>query len=137
MSARYDWDSFKKYLALFLCAPLANYVWGWWVLPGIGEEGSPHQILVWLSVQAILPALLLLLVLLKSRLGHRLTLVYSIFILLHGVGMLGWGLIGPGTPLSLYTACLILLTMGFGLLYRSLKSLGIGRKQRRYDFENE
>ena len=137
MKTQLDWASFKRYLALFLWAPLANILWAWWVLPGIGEQGSLSQIAVWLSAQAILPVLLLLLVLYKSRLGYRLIVIYSVFILLHGMGMLGWGLTGPGTPLSLYAACVILLVMGFGLFYQSLKSLGIGKTQRRYDLEDQ
>ncbi len=126
----------KKYAVFLMLGPVSNALWAWWALPEIHEQGTMEEILQWILVQATLPAAFAVLLLFKWRLVLLLMTAYSGFILLFAAGVLGWALMGGGTPLSVYTVCLALFVMGFGILFNSLKDLGVGQKVKRYDFED-
>jgi hypothetical protein len=117
--------------------PLSNILWAFWALPEIGEEGTFTQTIQWIGTQALLPCLFAALLLAGLRIVFWPLLIYSAFMILFGIGLFGWALMGPGTPASIYAVCATLLAMGFGILYHSLKDLGIGTKERKYASEDE
>ena len=121
----------KKYLPFLILGPASNILWATWALSEINEQGTFGETMQWIATQALLPILLGILVALRSKIGLWLLTVYSGFVLLFGIGILGWALMGPATPLSVYVVCFILFVMGFGLLYQSMKDLKIGKKARR------
>ena len=126
----------KKYIPFLILGPLSNALWAGWALPEISEQGTPSETVQWICVQALLPLIFCMLLALKQRLAFWCLMIYSGFIILFGVGVFGWALMGPGTPLSVYAVCLTLFVMGFGLLYQSMKDLNFGKKTRRYDVED-
>lgn len=85
----------------------------------------------WIAIQALMPLFFGLLLLLRSRIVFWFLIVYSGFIILYGIGILGWGLMGPATPLSVYAVGGVLFVMGFGLLYQAMKDLRVGEKERK------
>jgi len=123
----------KKYLILFSAQLAANLLWIFWVLPGLGESGSPAQTIKWFGVQVLVPVFLLLLIARRRKSGYGLTVVYSILVGLYAMGMLGWALIGEATPLSVYVVCIFLFIVAFGALFCALKDLNVGQKARRYN----
>ena len=127
----------KKYILFLLLGPVSNFLWAGWVLPEINEQGTFVETVQWISVQALLPLIFCVLLALKQKFVHWMMIVYSGFIILFAVGVLGWALMGPGTPASVYVVCLILFVMGFGILYQSMKDLDFEKKPRRYDAEGE
>ena len=127
----------RNYLFFFLIGPVSNALWAFWALPEIGEQGTRTETLQWLCTQAILPAVLAFSLVSGMKFVLWFVVIYSGFILLFGIGIFGWALMGPGTPLSIYVVCALFFIMGFGLLYQSLKDLKFGRKEKRYDVEDE
>ena len=123
----------KKYLPFWTIQILANILWVFWVLPAIGESGSPAETLKWLGVQILSPAFLSLLISQGRRLAYGLTAFYGAMTGLYALGMLGWALIGEATPLSVYAVCGLFFVVAFGLMFLALKDLNIGQKARRYD----
>lgn len=93
--------------------------------------------LEWIAVQSLLPLFFGLLLSQRRRYVFWMLLVYSGWILLFGVGTLGWALIGSATPFAVYAVCLLFLGMGFGLLFHALKDLKIGERKRTYGLEDE
>ena len=85
----------------------------------------------WIAIQALMPLFFGLLLLLRSRIVFWFLIVYSGFIILYGIGILGWGLMGPATPASVYVVSVVLFVMGFGLLYQAMKDLRVGEKRRK------
>src|SRR3989338_11577123 len=110
----------KKYLPFLALGPLANLLWAFWALREINEQGSFVEMLQWICVQALLPVMLGLLLALKPKFAYGFLLVYSGFTILFALGILGWALMGLGTPLSVYVVSFILLVMGFGVLFHTL-----------------
>lgn len=127
----------KKYLLLLALGPLSNALWAFWALPQIGEQGYLGETVEWVVVQALLPVLFAVLLRRKKKYTYWLLVLYSMYLLLYAIGILGWGLIGAATPFSIYCVAALMLMMGFGLMYQSLKDLGLGKKEKYYDLENE
>ena len=127
----------RNYLFFLLIGPVSNALWAYWALPEIGEQGTQAETLQWLCTQAILPLVFGVCLAFGIRFVLWFVLIYSGFILLFGIGIFGWALMGPGTPFSIYAVCALFFIMGFGLLYQSLKDLKFGRKETRYDAEDE
>ncbi len=127
----------RNYLFFLLLGPVSNALWGYWALPEIGEQGTQIETLQWLCTQAILPVVFAVSLGLGMKFVLWFVLIYSGFILLFGIGIFGWALMGPGTPLSIYVVCALFFIMGFGLLYWSLKDLKFGREEKRYHVEDE
>ncbi len=126
----------KKYIPFLILGPVSNALWAGWALPEINEQGTPLETVQWIAVQALLPLVFCMLLVLKHRLAFWGLMIYSGFIILFGVGVFGWALMGPGTPLSVYAVCLMLFVMGFGLLYQSMKDLNFGKKGRKFYTED-
>lgn len=126
----------KKYAGYLIMGPLSNALWAWWVLPQINEQGTLEETIQWILVQAMLPALFAVLLLFRQKFVYWLMAVYSGFIILYGAGILGWAFMGSGVPKSLYTMCLMLMIMGYGILFHSLKDLNVGRSVKNYHFED-
>ena len=124
----------KKYLPFLLMIPISNALWAWWVLPEMNEQGTFSETLAWLFVQALVPLLFGILLNRKQRYVFWLLFIYAALIILFGVGILGWALMGPGTPFSVYATCLLFVVVGFGILFNSMKDLNFG-KARRFDSE--
>lgn len=127
----------RAYFFFLILGPVSNAIWAFWALPDIGEQGTRTETIQWLCTQAILPVLFAASVSLRAKLILWFILVYSGFIILFGVGIFGWALMGPDTPLSIYVFCAVLFLMGFGLLYQSMKDLNFGKKGRVYDVEDQ
>lgn len=126
----------KKYIPFLILGPVSNALWAGWALPEINEQGTPAETVQWIAVQALLPLIFCMLLALKQRLAFWGLMIYSGFIILFGVGVFGWALMGPGTPFSVYAVCLMLFVMGFGLLYQSMKDLNFGKKGRKFYTED-
>ncbi|OGW83014.1 MAG: hypothetical protein A3C47_02895 [Omnitrophica bacterium RIFCSPHIGHO2_02_FULL_51_18] len=126
----------KKYAFFLMLGPISNALWAWWALPEINEQGSIGETVQWISVQAILPAVFAVLLLFRQSFVLWLMMVYSGFIILFTIGVVGWALMGCGIPISIYAVCLVMLVMGFGILFNSLKDLKVGQQARRYDLED-
>ena len=107
----------KKYAFFLMLGPISNALWAWWALPQINEQGSMEETLQWILVQAILPTLFSILLLFRQRFVFWLMTVYSGFIILFTIGIAGWALMGSGVPFSIYTVCLVMFVMGFGILF--------------------
>ena len=121
----------KRYFPFLILGPLSNILWAWWVLPEINEQGTWAETIQWISVQALLPLMFTILLAFRPRVVFWLLIIYSGFIILYGVGIFGWGLMGPATPVSVYAVSGTLFVMGFGLLYHSMKDLKFGEKERK------
>ena len=126
----------KKYLFFLVLGPIANLLWALWVLPQINERGSGPEMLQWFLVQSLFPAVFCLLIALKQKFVHWLLIIYSGFMILFVIGMLGWALMGPEAPLSIYAVCFLLLIMGFGLMYNAFKDSKLGQKVERYETQD-
>ena len=126
----------KKYLFFLILGPVSNLLWAFWVLPQINERGSGRETLQWFLVQSIFPVLFCLLIMFKKKLVHWLLMIYSGFMILFAIGMLGWALMGPEAPVSIYVVCCLLLVMAFGLLFHSLKDSKLGQKVKRYETQD-
>jgi hypothetical protein len=127
----------RNYLFLLLLGPMSNALWAYWALPEIGEQGTHSETLQWLCTQAFLPLVFAIAVAAGMKFVLWFMVIYSGFILLFGIGIFGWALMGPGTPLSVYVVSGFLFIMGFGLLYQSLKDLNFGKRGTRFDAEDE
>lgn len=126
----------KKYLFFLLLGPVANILWALWVLPQINERGTGPETLQWFLVQSLFPVIFGILLALKKKLVFWLLIIYSGFTILFAIGMLGWALMGPEAPVSIFIVCLLLLVMAFGLLFNSLKDLKLGHGVRRYETQD-
>ncbi len=126
----------KRYLFFLVLGPVANFLWALWVLPQINERGTGPEMFQWFLVQSLFPVLFGILIAFKKKYVLWLLMVYSGFIILFTIGMLGWALMGPETPISLYAVCLILIVMAFGLLFNSLKDSKFGQRITRYETED-
>ena len=126
----------KKYTFFLMLGPISNALWAWWALPQINEQGSMEETIQWILIQAILPAVFAVLLLFSRRFVLWLMTIYSGFIILFTIGMLGWALMGLGVPFSIYVVCAVMFVMGFGMLFHSLKDLNVGQEARRYDLED-
>ena len=126
----------KKYLFFLVLGPIANLLWALLVLPQINERGSGLETLQWFLVQSIFPVVFCLLIMLKKKFVHWLLMIYSGFIILFAIGMLGWALMGPEAPVSIYVVCSLLLVMAFGLLFNSLKDSKLGQTVKRYETQD-
>lgn len=127
----------KKYAPFFILQILANALWVFWSLPEMGETGTLFETASWLIAQALLPIFLSSLLQAKRKSGYWLTFGYGLVFGLYGFGTLGWSLMGPFTPLSVYTVSALFLVIGFGTVFQSLKDLNIGKPVRRYDIEDQ
>ncbi len=116
--------------------PAANLLWAFWALREINEQGGFVEMLQWICVQALLPVMLGLLLALRPKFAYGFLLVYSGFTILFALGILGWALMGLGTPLSIYAVSTVLLVMGFGILFQALKDSRWGQKVTRYETED-
>ncbi len=125
----------RDYLFFLILIPVSNALWAWWVLPEMNEQGAFSETLEWIFVQSLVP--LLFGILLGRRQGYVywFLFVYAALLVLFGVGTLGWALMGPGTPFSVYVACLLFFVIGFGLLFYSMRDLNFGRDRRKFDLE--
>ena len=123
----------KRYIFFLMLGPLANLAWVVWVLPEINELGTRAETLQWFLVQSLFPVLFGLLIALKKKFVFWLMVVYSGFIILFAIGMLGWALMGPEAPVSIYAVCCLLIVMAFGLLFNSLKDLKFDRGIQKYE----
>ncbi len=128
----------KKYLPFLILGPISNALWAWWALPEINEQGTGYETLQWLCTQALVPVLFVgLLLFFRKKIVYWLLVIYSGFIILFGIGIFGWALMGAATPLSIYAVCFIFFIMGFGILYQALKDLNFGKTVRRYHDEDQ
>ena len=125
----------KKYLPFFILKVCADVLWGWWALPQMGEQGTDLQTLEWMGVQALVPLLFVLLLIRGQRYVYWFLIAYGSLIILYGLGTLGWAVIGPATPFSVHTVCLIFFIIGFGIVFNAMRDLKIGGK-RIYGFED-
>ena len=126
----------KKYLPFLVLGPVANLLWAFWALREINEQGGFLEMLQWICVQALLPVMLGLLLALKPKFAYGFLLVYSGFTILFALGILGWAFMGLGTPLSIYAVSAVLLVMGFGILFHTLKDSQWGQRVTRYETED-
>ena len=126
----------KRYAIFLLLGPISNALWAWWALPQINEQGSMQETVQWICVQALLPAVFAVLLLFRRRFVLWIMTVYSGFIILFTLGILGWALMGSGIPFSIYGVCAVMFVMGFGILYESLKDMNVGQKARYYEPED-
>ncbi len=126
----------KKYLFFLGLGPLANLLWVLWVLPAINERGTVHETLQWFLIQSIFPILFAVLVVLKQKVVYWFMIIYSGFMLLFCIGMLGWALMGPEAPVSIYAVCFLLLVMAFGLLFNALKDSKLGQEEKPYETQD-
>ena len=110
----------KKYVFFLVLGPIANLLWALWVLPQINERGSGSEMLQWFLVQSLFPLVFSFLISLKKKFVFWLLMIYSGFTILFTIGMLGWALMGPEAPISIYAVCALLLVMAFGLMFNSL-----------------
>jgi len=127
----------KRYIFYLILGPISNTLWAFWALPEIGEQGTWAETLQWMCTQAIIPAVATLFLAFNVKFVLWLLIIYSGFIILFAVGIFGWALMGPGTPVSIYVVCAVLFTMGFGLLYQSMKDLNLGKEIKSYQDEDE
>jgi hypothetical protein len=123
----------KKYLPFLVLGPISNALWAFWALPEINEQGTFAEMFQWICVQALLPVMLGILLLTKWRLVFWLFVIHSGFIILYAIGILGWALMGLATPVSIYVVAVVLLVMGFGILYHALKDLKFDQKWVKYE----
>ena len=119
----------KRYLPFLALGPVSNLLWAFWALRDINEQGSPLEMLQWIAVQAAIPALFLLLLRFRRPYVYYMLIVYGGFTLLFGFGITGWALMSDGAPVSVFTVCFTLGVMGFGLLYRAMEDLHLGKKE--------
>lgn len=128
----------KRYLPFLAMGPLSNLLWAFWALRDINEQGETLEMLQWIAVQAMIPVLFGFLLRFKRKYIYYMLTVYGGFMLIYGFGILGWGLMSAETPLSIYVVCFLLAVMGFGLLYRSMEDLNLGKGGfRRDEIEDE
>ena len=125
----------KKYSPIFILQILSNALWGYWVLPSVGEQGTAPEMIRWMGMQIALPFLLGVLLSRKRRYAFWLLILYAALIILFGLGMFGWALMGPSTPMSVYIVCGLFFVVGFWALFQSMKDLGIGQKPRQYGLD--
>jgi hypothetical protein len=125
----------KKYLPFFILQLTANSIWVFLVLPAVGEEGTLSETLRWLAIQIALPGFLAWLLIRGRRYALWLLIIYASLILLFGLGMVGWALMGEATPWTVYAVCLLFFVVGFGILFYALKDLNIGQKPRQYGLD--
>ena len=126
----------KRYISFLILGPVANLSWILWVLPEINERGTGAETLQWFLVQSLFPVLFGLLIAFNKKSVLWLLIIYSGFMILFTIGMLGWALMGPEAPLSIYVVCFLLLVMAFGLLFNSLKDLKLDRGVQRYETQD-
>jgi hypothetical protein len=105
------------------------------VLPAIGEEGTFLEIILWMGIQILLPLLIGILLARRRRYVLWIMALYGVFFLLFGFGMFGWALMGEGTPVSVYAVCSLFFIIGFGVIFRTMKDLGIGQKPRQFGLD--
>ena len=126
----------KKYAIFLILGPIANLLWVFWALPQINELGNPQETAQWFFVQSLFPIIFAILIFLKKKYVFWAILMYSGFIILYAIGMLGWALMGPETPISIFTECVLLMIMSFGLLFNSIKDLNILKEVKRYETQD-
>ena len=126
----------KRYLLFLLLGPTANVLWALWVLPQINERGTGPEMLQWFLVQSFYPVIFGVLLAFRKKLVFWLLIIYSGFMTLFTIGMLGWALMSPEAPISIYVVCLLLVIMSFGLLFNSLKDLKLDRGVQRYETQD-
>lgn len=126
----------KKYSIFLILGPLANCLWAFWALPQINERGSLSEMAQWILVQSLFPVVFAVLIALKKKFVFWLLVVYSGFMILFVIGMLGWAMMGPETPAAIYIVCGILIVMAFGLLFNSLQDLKVGKDIERYETQD-
>ncbi len=126
----------KKYITFLLLGPVANLLWALWVLPQINERGTFPEMAQWFLVQSLFPIVFAILIKMNVKIVHWFLVIYSGFMILFTIGMLGWAMMGPEAPFSIYIVCFILLVMGFGLMFNSLKDLKIGQGVKRYETQD-
>lgn len=125
----------RNYILYFILHVVANALWAFWALPEIHEEGSLFITLRWMLMQILLPLLFGVLLARRRRYVYGLLAAYGVVMLLFGFGTAGWALMGVATPLSVYLVCGIFFIIGFGVLARAMKDLGVGNKIVRHSFD--
>ncbi len=111
-----------------MLGPLCNLLWLCWVLPAINEVGSAQEVAQWLLIQLFITAVFFMFIAANKKIILWGVLAYAIFVLMHTLGVLGWGLMGAATPLSIFAVTALLFLMAFGLIYHALKDLNLGGK---------
>ena len=126
----------KKYSPYLILGPIANLLWVFWVLPQINERGTLHESVEWIIIQSLFPVIFAILLIAKKNYVFWMLVVYSGFIILFMIGMIGWALMGPETPIAIYIVCGILMVMAFGLLFNSLSDLKVGQGVKPYETQD-
>ena len=115
---------------------MANLLWVFWVLPQINERGTWQETIQWIVIQSLFPVIFTVLLAAKKKYVFWMLIVYSGFMILFMIGLIGWALMGPETPISIYAVCGILMMMAFGLLFNSLSDLKVGQGVKRYETQD-
>ena len=118
----------KKYLFFLLLGPLSNLLWLFWALPEIHETGSLIEVVQWLGFQTCLVVLFFIGLMRGKKITFWVLLSYSILVFLYALGLIGWGLMGAATPLSVFIVAGLLFLMSLGLIYHTLQDLKIVSK---------
>ncbi len=127
----------KKYAAFFTLHVISVVLWAVWALPSIGESGTLSAEASWIAAQMVLPVFITLLLVRGYRPVYYLAMIWGILLLLSGAGLLGWALMGIGTPIPVYLVSTLLLLNGLGIFSSALKDLNwIRRRRRGYAFED-
>ncbi len=129
-------SALSRYVIFLLLGPAANLLWVFWVLPQINERGTWQETVQWIGIQSLFPLLFGILLAVKKKYVFWMLLVYSGFMILFMIGMIGWALMGPATPIAVYAVCALLMVMAFGLLINSLRDLKVGQGVKRYETED-
>lgn len=126
----------KKYAFFFSLHVLTAVLWSIWALPSIGESGSFPDEATWIAAQIVLPVFIIALLARRYRPGFWLAMIWGLGVGLSGAGLLGWALMGTGTPASVYTVAGLLLFNGLGVLSSVIKDMNWIRERNRYAFED-
>ena len=126
----------KKYSPYLILGPIANFLWVFWVLPQINERGTIRETSQWIVIQCLFPVIFTVLLAAKKKYVFWMLVVYSGFIILFMIGLIGWALMGPATPISIYVVCAMLMAMAFGLLFNSLSDLKVGQGVKPYETQD-
>lgn len=126
----------KKYALFFSMHVLSAVIWVAWALPSMDESGSLPAEASWIAAQIILPVFISVLLACGYRPGLYIAMAWGGMLLLSGAGLLGWSLMGIGTPPPVYLVAGMLLINGLGVFSSALKDLNWIRERNRYAFED-
>lgn len=126
----------KKYVFFFSFHVLSVVLWAVLALPAMHESGSFPDEASWFAAQIVLPVFMTTLLARGYKPGFWIALGWGAMVLLSGAGLLGWALMGPGTPAAVYVVAVLLLIDGLGVFSSALKDLNWIRERNRYAFED-